>query len=199
MAQLTDLEMRDWQRPFAEDAAIIGRLVQLRSLRLTAIDNMAKAFAHFPVGSPMLAQLRHLSVGDFDAHDGSADYAALLRRLAHMESLRLIRARGIDVLLDSLHHAPALRTLIVECSPEHSSQAERSTHPSHVDVQSLLGAAPLLQVQLQMSPLEGWQAATRALPDHLGRMDPRVAEEQRAGLQRLVADLRPRVTLLTVE
>jgi hypothetical protein len=198
MAQLTELEMRDWKRPYAEDAAIIGRLVQLRSLRLTAVDNMATAFAHFPVDSPMLAQLRHLTIEDFCVYNDSAGHVSALSRLPQVESLRLIRAREIDSLLASLHHAPALRLLVVECSSQHPSQiaSEGPSHPSGAALRSLLTAAPLLQVQLQVPSLERWNAAMRAQCYITGRI---LADGQWAPLQQLAADLRPRVTLLTVD
>jgi hypothetical protein len=208
MGGLTALEVRLWYRLTWEHYAIVGRLPQLRSLRATDVSYVALSLAHFLRDSPLLSQLHHLTVANCDAHCKADEYRVLLARLPQLESLRLIQAKGIGALLAELHRAPSLRLLVVDCAPEHPSQADSNyrhcTHPSRAALQSLLRAAPLLRVQLRVGPqLEEWlrsaaEFVRRSTDLSFYGCDPRWPELQWAALQHTARKLRPRVTLLPV-
>lgn len=143
-----------------------------------------------------MRQLRHLELMWFMV-EGNAEWSPLeadeciaaFTALARLESFRLNRVCGINLLLPHIAHAPALRTLNIRCAAESFREIDigGGEHPRRKVVRRLLTAAPQLEVQLEVtSNIETWRSANEyrwASAASCELMDDQWRELQRMGAE----------------
>jgi hypothetical protein len=121
---------------------------------------------------------------------------AAFSALAGLEALHLSQVAGLDRLLPHLAHAPALRTLTIHCEVHDlmTVASQGATHSCCDALQSLLAAAPRLEVRLEMAvPIDEWRSSCWYEQSSASQREE--VERQWRELQRVGADLE-RVTIV---
>jgi len=180
--------------------ATVGRMTQLRSLRLGQLELDRWELLQL-CSAPALGQLRRLTLHHLIAWRVPVDeWRGALIQLRQLESLRLQCVWPLSPLLESLAHAPALRSLIFDCAPDCSAIVRAhgdSSLPDRAALRTLLAAAPLLAVRLRLPPtLDDWLQTKGWLGED--RRPPAVHAPMWEQLRRLAKKLRPRVTLIDI-
>lgn len=151
---LTSLDVRD--AGHGQDGTVLPfvaqcpRLVQLRIFE-PALSGLRW---HSFFSAPRIRQLQRLSLCRFRCSGWFADgpptahIAAAFRALHSLRTLELSEIHGVETMMAELHHAPALRLLLIEPLSVTAWWMPRRSCPSLRALALLLRDAPLLEVRL---------------------------------------------------